>query len=93
LLVSKHRGWTGLHFAEPSVEIRTREGERIEIAIPSQWWRPTRLGRELTFEVDRSENVVLEAPIDVLRGGAQPSGFPLLGLPATIPLQKELACQ
>jgi hypothetical protein len=93
LLVSKHRAWTGLHFEEKSVEIRTREGERIKIAIPPQWWKPTRLGRELTFEVDRTENVVLKAPTDVLRASPQPGGFPLLGLPATIPLQKELACQ
>jgi hypothetical protein len=92
LLVSKHRGWTGLRFEETSMEIRTREGERIKIAIPPQWWGSTLLGRELTFEVDRSEYLVVKAPTDVLRGSAQPGHFPLVGLPATIPLQKELAC-
>jgi hypothetical protein len=90
VLISKQQAWTGMHFRVPSVDVR-REGTRLEASIPSEWWKPTLLGRELTFEVTRSGELVLQAP-SVGASLSQPRGFPLPGLPATVPMQKELAC-
>jgi hypothetical protein len=92
VLVSKQQAWTGLHFWAASVDTRTREGARSEASIPSEWWKPTLLGRELAFEVDRSGDLVLQAPSAAVSSASQPRGFPLPGLSATIPMQKELAC-
>jgi hypothetical protein len=91
VLISKQQAWTGMHFRVASVDIR-REGSRVETSIPSEWWKPTLLGRELTFEVTRSGELALQAP-SVGASSSQPRGFPLPGLPAIIPMQKELACQ
>jgi hypothetical protein len=93
VLVSKQQAWTGMYFRAASVDTRTREGARSETSIPSEWWKPTLLGRELTFEVNRSGDLVLQAPSAAASSASQPRGFPLPGLPATIPMQKELACQ
>jgi hypothetical protein len=92
-LISKQQAWTGLHFRVESVDTRTREGARLVASIPSEWWKSTVLGRELTFEVNRSGDLVLHADDPASSHPSQPVGFPLPGLPATIPMQKELACQ
>lgn len=90
VLISKQQAWTGVHFRAASVDIR-REGARFEALIPSEWGKPTLLGRELTFEVTRSGELVLQAP-SVGASLSQPRGFPLPGLPASVPMQKGLAC-
>ncbi|MGZ5126154.1 MAG: hypothetical protein ACXWCY_31145 [Burkholderiales bacterium] len=92
VLISKQQAWTGMHFRGNSVDTRTREGARSEASIPSEWWKSTLLGRELTFEVTGSGDLVLRAPSAATSTASQPRGFPLPGLPATIPMQKELAC-
>ena len=92
VLISKQQVWTGMHFRVESVDTRTQEGARLEAPVPSEWWKPTFVGKELTFEVTRSGDLVLQPP-SAGASSSQPRGFPLPGLPATLLMQKELACQ
>lgn len=91
LVATRQQAWTGVRFHERLVNVRTADGNNLDISIPPNWWHPTSLGRELTFEVDGTGRLVLRAPLGAVPG-PQPSGFPLPSLPAGMPIQKELTC-
>jgi hypothetical protein len=93
LLVAKHQTWSGLRFSELLVDLRSSDGVRTEVAIPAQWWVPSLLGRELTFEIESSGTLVLGMSDVGSRPSSQPTGFPLVGRSGSgIPMQNDLLC-